>query len=99
MGRMSRKMLRITTDWKRVVVAHGYQAIVWPLWRSHCSEDQKGIARRDYSLPDPALPAVSVTALVPHHSHCEPFDGERTVHHLELVGAVAYQPFRDQGHE
>jgi len=29
MGR-HRKMLPITTDWKRVAAAHGYQAVVWP---------------------------------------------------------------------
>src|SRR3984893_15855066 len=50
----------------------------------------RSLDHRDYCLPNPALPAVSVTALVPYHTHREPFDGERTVHQLELVGAVAY---------
>jgi hypothetical protein len=45
------------------------------------------------------LAAVPVTALVPYHSDRETFHGERTVHHLELVGTVTHQPFRDQGHE
>src|SRR6185369_4901267 len=58
-------------------------------------DEDLGVDHRDDGLPDPALTAVSVTALVPYHPHCEPFDRERTVHHLELVGTVAYEPFRD----
>lgn len=62
-------------------------------------DEDLGVDHRNYSLPDPALPAVSMTALVPYHPHCEPFHGERTVNQLELVGTVVYEPLRDQGHE
>jgi hypothetical protein len=56
----------------------------------HVICEDLGVDRRGYSLANPALPAVSVTALVPYHRHCEPFHGERTVHHLEFVGMIAH---------
>ncbi|ATU94175.1 hypothetical protein BLM14_20590 (plasmid) [Phyllobacterium zundukense] len=55
--------------------------------------------QRHNSLPDPALAAVSVTTLVPHHSHCETFDGKWAVYYHELVGTVAYETFWNKGNE
>jgi hypothetical protein len=45
------------------------------------------------------LAAVSVTALVPHDSHCKALNGKWTVYYHELVGTVAYETFWDKGHE
>jgi hypothetical protein len=45
------------------------------------------------------LAAVSVSALVPHHPYREPFNRERGVEQLELVGAIAHQSLWNQGDE
>jgi hypothetical protein len=63
---------------------------VYGVWGAVEQKTGLSACHRGDSFPNPALTAVPVTALVPHHRHGEPFHGKRTINQLKLVGTVVY---------